>query len=133
MARSAGRNGRLYMGIAAGGTAEPIAFISKFAADMKTNQIKVTAFGDPNEVYVGGLPDATGTFDGYFDDATQQMYTAAIDGLARKMYAYENIVTQPSQYFFTTAIFGFHVEWSVDGSVDISGSWAATSPLNKVG
>lgn len=134
MARIPGRNGRLYMGITgSAATAEPIAFISKFDESFAVGKIKVTAFGDQNEVYVGGLPDASGSFSGFYDDATAQMYTAATDGIARKFYAYTDITHTPIQYWFGTAIFDFKCSWAVDGSVDISGSWQAASPILKVG
>lgn len=134
MARIAGRNGRLYMGISgSAATAEPIAFISKFDESFSVGKIKVTAFGDSNEVYVGGLPDASGSFTGFYDNATAQMYTAATDGVARKFYAYTDITFSPIQYWFGTAIFDFKVAWAVDSSVDISGSWQAASQIIKVG
>lgn len=120
------------MGIAnATAAAEPIAFISKLSLDFKTKMIDVTAFGDTGNVYVNGLPDPGGTFDGFYDDATAQVYTAATDGIARRFYAYPNIST--AQYWFGTAIFDFSTKWSVDGSVDISGNWKPASPIIKVG
>lgn len=132
MARLAGRNGRLYMGIAnATAVAEPIAFISKLSLDFKTKMLDVTAFGDTGSVYVNGLPDPGGSFDGFYDNATAQMYTAATDGIARRFYAYNDITG--SQYWFGTAIFDFSTQWSVDGSVDISGSWKPASAIMKVG
>ena len=82
MGRIAGRNGRVYMGLASGGTAEPIAFLKTWSINFSVDKFDVTAFGDGNKVYVGGLPDASGEFDGFYDDATVQTYTAAVDGVA---------------------------------------------------
>lgn len=132
MARLPGRNGRLYVGIASGGTAEPIAFLSKWKQDANVDQIDVTAWGDSNKVNLAGLPDAKGTFAGFYDNATAQLYTAAVDGVARKFYWYPDTLTN-TQYFFGTAIFDFSIESSVDGSVDVSGNWAATSAFSKQG
>lgn len=132
MARIAGRNGRLYMGLAsATAVAEPVAFISKLKVGFPTADIKVTAFGDGHDVYVSGLPDPGGSFDGYYDNATAQTYTAAVDGIARRFYAYPDITG--TQYWFGTAIFDFSCEWAVDGSVDISGNWKPASTVAKVG
>jgi hypothetical protein len=132
MARIAGRSGRLYAGIGSAGTAEPITFLNKWALNSTTDKIEVTSFGDSTKVYVAGLPDAQGTFGGFYDNATAQLYTAATDGVARKFYLYpDNSLT--TQYWFGTAIFDFNVNGDVAGPVAIDGSFAAASAVSKVG
>jgi hypothetical protein len=132
MARIAGRSGRLYANLTSAGTAEPIAFLTNWSLQATTNKIKVTAFGDTNEVYVGGLPDAQGSLSGWYDNATVQLYTAATDGVARKMYLYPDN-SLATQYFWGTAIFDFSVDIGVDGAAAITGSWAAATPILKQG
>lgn len=132
MARIAGRNGRLYAGIASAGTAEPIAYLNKWSVKFATDKLEVTAFGDTGKAYVSGLPDAQGDFGGFYDNATAQLYTAATDGIARKFYLYPDNTTT-GQYWFGTAIFDFNIDGSVDGPVAIDGSWAASTPVAKVG
>lgn len=132
MARIAGRKGRLYAGIASGGTAEPIAFLNNWSLSFATEKIEVTAFGDSNKTYVGGLPDAEGSFAGFYDDATAQLYTAATDGVARKWYLYPSLDTA-TQYWYGTAIFDFSVEGDVGGAVSVSGSFAGATGTAKVG
>lgn len=132
MPRIAGRNGALYAAITSGGTAEPIAFLNNWSLDFSTEKIDVTSFGDSSMVYVSGLPDVQGTYAGFYDDATPQLYTAAVDGVARRFYLYPNRST-PGQYWFGTAIFDMSIDASVDGAVAISGSLAAASPTSKVG
>lgn len=131
LARIHGRSGRLYVAIASGGTAEPIAFLSKWTADFTTDKVDVTAMGDGNKTYVAGLPDSKGTFAGWYDDATAQLYTAASDGIARKFYLYPSnaLVTQ---YWFGTGLFDFSVSGGSDEAVAVSGSWAAASNVAKV-
>lgn len=131
MARIAGRNGALYAGISSGGTAEPIAFLNQWSLNASTDKSDVTAFGDANKTYVGGLPDAQGQYAGWYDTASAQLYTAAVDGVSRKVYLYPDR-TNTSQYFFGTAIFDFSVEVKVDGGVGISGSFSAASLFAKV-
>lgn len=133
MARIAGRNARLYMNITSGGTAEPIAFINKTDIDMKSERFEVTAFGDGNKVYVAGLPDFNGTFSGFYDNATAQMYTAAVDGVARKFYWYPDVQGTPGQYWFGTAFFDFSVSLDASGTADISGNISAATTVSKVG
>ena len=72
------------MGLASGGTAEPLPFIAKWEVNHSTDKAEVTAMGDRFKVFVGGMPEASGSFNGFLDDATAQTYTAAVDGLARK-------------------------------------------------
>lgn len=135
MARIAGKGGRVYMALASGGTAEPIAFLRSWSINFTTDKNDVTALGDANKVYVADLPDAQGTFDGFYDDATVQTYTAATDGLARKFYLYPNTTGAPGtgQYFFGNILPDFSVTGGVGDSVNISSSWNAASAVSKVG
>ena len=132
MARLHGRNGRLYVNITSGGTAEPIAFLNNWDIQFAVDNAEVTAFGDINKVYVAGLPDASGSFSGFYDDATAQVYTAAADGVARKFYLYPT-TSATGQYWFGTALFDFSVSSSVDGAITISGDFQAASAVTKVG
>ena len=132
MARIHGKNGRLYVDLAGGGSASPVAFLSKWTADFVTDKVDVTALGDGNHVYVAGLPDSKGTITGFYDDATTQLYLAAQDGIPRNMYLYPNTTTT-TQYWFGTALFDFTVTGGVSEAVAISGAWAAASKITKVG
>lgn len=132
MARIAGRNGRIYMGIASGGTAEPVAFQAEWSINFTTPKIDVTAFGDPNKVTVAGLPEATGAFSGFYDESTAQAYTAAVDGVARKFYLYTNTTTN-TQYFFGTINPDVSFSSSVSGATTVSSNWEAASTIAKSG
>lgn len=132
MARIAGRNGSLYANLTSGGTAEPIAYLNHYTLNFSVDTIDVTAFGDQNKVKVAGLPDASGSYSGFYDTATIQLYTAATDGVARKMYLYPDR-TNAAQYWFGTAIFDMSIDGTVDGAVTISGNLAASSIFAKVG
>ena len=132
MSRKSGRLARIYVGIASGGTAEPIAFQTNWTLDSSTDDIDVTAFGDNNKVYVSGLPDASGSFAGFFDDETNQLYTASQDGVARKFYLYtDNTVT--TKYWFGTGLFDFSVDVGVNDALKVSGNFKAASPVIRVG
>ena len=131
MARIAGRNGRLYANITSGGTAEPIAFLNNWSLSFTTDNIEVTAFGDSHKTYVSSLPDVSGSFAGFYDDATAQTYTAATDGVARKFYLYPDN-TSTGKYWFGTAFFDFSVSADVGGAVQVSGDFAAASTVARV-
>lgn len=132
MARIHGKSGRLYAAIASGGSAEPIAFLNAWSIDFSTDKAEVTSFGDTNKVYVSGLPDASGNFGGYYDNATAQLYTASQDGVSRKFYLYPDNATT-GQYWYGTALFDFSVSGGVGDAVSISGNWAAASGVTKIG
>jgi hypothetical protein len=133
MARRHGRNGRVYLSLTSGGTAEPVAYIKSWSLQASSDKVDVTAFGDVNKIYVAGLPDAQGSFDFWYDDATVQTYTAATDGVARRLYLYPDIQNTPGQYWFGTIFPDFSVQSAVDGAIDGSCSWNAASVINKVG
>lgn len=134
MARVAGRNGALYAAITSGGTAEPIAYLTQWTLDQSTDRTDVTSFGDTTKTYVSGLPDAQGTYSGWYDTATAQLYTAASDGIARKFYLYpDRSAGSAGTYWFGSAFFDFSIDTSVDGAVSISGSFAAATATAKVG
>lgn len=133
MARIHGRRGRVYMGVASDtATAEPLPFFASWSINFATDKAEVTAMGDTNKVYVAGLPDASGDFSGFYDDATAQTYTAAVDGLARKFYLYPS-TTLATQYFFGTVLPDFSVNGAVGGAVEVKASWNAASGIAKIG
>ena len=132
MARIHGRRGRVYLAVTSGGTAEPIPFLNSWSMNAQAEKADVTAFGDNNKVYVAGLPDASGEFSGFYDDATAQTYTAAVDGLPRKFYLYPSTLLN-TQYWFGEILPDFSVNGAVGGAVEVSSSWNASSAILKQG
>lgn len=132
MSRIHGRRGRIYLAITSGGTAAPLPFIANWSINFETEKADVTALGDGNMIYVAGLPDASGDFAGFYDDATSQTYTAAVDGQPRRFYLYPNLNT-PGQYWHGEILPDFSVNGAVDGSVEVSVKWNASSEIAKVG
>lgn len=132
MARIHGRFARVYIDITGSGSAEPVPFINSFSIDRSTDRAEVTAMGDGNKVFVTGLPNAEGSYGGFYDSATAQTYTAASDGLARKSYFYSDVNSPTTDYWYTTAFWDFSFESGVGDGQSISGSWAAATDLIKV-
>lgn len=133
MARIHGRSGALYMALTSSGTAEPVAYLNQWSIAFSTDNAEVTAMGDTNKIYVAGLPDCSGSFSGFYDDATVQTYTAAQDGVARKFYLYPNRAGTPGQYWFGTMLPDFSITADVSGAIQVSGDWNAASAVAKVG
>lgn len=132
MARIAGRRGRIYIGIASGAAASPLPFVATWAIQFATDKFEVTTLDDTTKVYVSGLPDSSGTFAGFYDDATAQTYTAATDGTARNLYIYPSLASA-STYFFGTALVDFNLDGDVGGPVKMTAAWSAATPFAKVG
>jgi hypothetical protein len=132
VAREHGKAGRFLIGIASGGTAEPLPFIAQWSIDLATDMADVTAMGDTNHVVVAGLPSAKGSVSGFFDGATNQTYTAAVDGVARKFYLYPDF-TVTATYFFGTCNIDYKLDSSVTDAVKLSANWAAASQVQRVG
>ena len=90
-------------------------------------KVDVTAMGDHNLVYVAGLPDASGDFTGWYDDATSQTYISAVDGVSRNFYLYPNS-NNTLNYFFGQIFPDFSVTGGVAAGVGVKATWNAGSP-----
>lgn len=131
MARHAGRNGRIYLGVAnSAALASPLPFQASWSINQATDKEEVTAFGDTNKVYVAGLPDSNGDFGGFLDDATSQTFIAAIDGQPRNFYLYPDTTLFPNNwYWFGTVIADASSDGSVGGPVNFKSTWSAASAV----
>lgn len=132
MGRIAGRNAAIYLGATTSAAASPVTFQNTWSMNFTSEKIDVTGFGESTKTYVAGIADAQGEFAGFYDDATPQTYTAAIDGLSRRFYLYPSSLT-PTQYFFGTVFADMSVNGAVAGAVEVSASWNAASSIAKVG
>lgn len=140
MSRIHGRNGIAYVAVGntnsvapfnAQSTATPMAFLSDWSINFTVNKVDVTAMGDPNLIWVAGLPDASGDFTGFFDTATAQTYVSATDGLPRNFYLYPSTLMS-GQYFFGTILPDYAVSGGVTAAVSLKSTWNAASPIQRV-
>lgn len=121
----------VYLSATNGALASPVTFQASWSINFNVDKQDVTAFLDSNKVYVAGLPDASGDFSGFWDDATSQTYVAATDGLARNMYLYPNITADPNIYFFGTVLPDFAMDGAVGGPVNMKATWNAASKIQR--
>jgi hypothetical protein len=131
VARLHGKSGVVYVGIASGAVASPIAYLTNWDINFMVDQPEVTAFGDLNKIYVSGLPDASGSFTGWFDDQSRQLYTAARDGIARNFYLYPNTVADPLMYWFGQILPDFSITGGVAEAIGIKANWKASTNVIK--
>jgi len=133
MPRKHGQGDRLYVGIAtSAAAAEPVTFLKSWTMNTSTKRADGTAFEDANEVSLAGKNAANGTFAGWYDDATEQTYTAANDGQPRRTYLYPVAsVGTAGPYWFGETLLDFSASGDVDSVISISGSWSASSDWIK--
>lgn len=135
MARIHGQKGRLYVGLASStAAAEPVAFLNSISMEFSTDKAEVTSFEDANKIYVNGKNDVSGSFSGFFDNATAQLYTAANDGDKRRFYFYPDAtVGTAGPYWYGEGIFDFSVSVDAGDAAKVSGSYTAASDIAKTG
>lgn len=122
------------MGLATSAAApEPIAFVKTWSLNQVTDKEDVTVMGDTNKTYVADLPDASGSFEGFYDDSTVQTYTAALDGLPRKFYLYPDQANLPGQYFFGMILPDFSTSGGAGAPLAFTANWNAASAILKAG
>lgn len=131
MVRRHGRNGQVYLGLTSGTAASALPFQASWSINMVTQKQDVTAFGDGNLVYVAGLPDSSGDFSGFMDDATSQTYIAATDGLPRNFYLYPDAINSPNVYWFGTVLPDFSADGAIAGAVNFKSTWNAASKVQR--
>jgi hypothetical protein len=127
----AGRFGRVYLGVTNGAAASPLPFVASWSLDASTPKIDVTSMGDTNVVNVAGLPSQSGSFGGFMDDTIATTYQAALDGLDRAFYLYPNL-NVATTYFFGRVFVDASFSSAVDGAVEMSSDWAASTSVVKV-
>ena len=132
--RITGANGALYVDIssAANGSAVRVATLADSKRSFVTATFDVTAYEDTNLTYVAGKPDASSTYTGFLDTASDQLWYPSRDGLPRKFYDYIDLTNNPNKYWFGTGIFDFSVDQGVAAAATVSVNMKAASSISRV-
>lgn len=125
MARHAGRYGRVMMSTSAGGVASVVVSLNTWNIDRSTDTTETTSFGDPNKTYVQGLPDVSGSFGGFWDDASTLIFAAAKSSDGVKLYLYPDFVNNPGAYFYGPAWLDASINVEVGGAIGITANFRA--------
>lgn len=133
MARASARNGLVYLdqSQAATGSASPWSYIKSWKISQATDTQEVTSFSDSTKVYVQGLPDASGSFDGFLSLGTNGFQY--LSNGARKMYLYPDATNTPGTYWFGTINLSTDFEGDIGDVLKVSVSWTAASSIGLVG
>jgi hypothetical protein len=104
-----------------------------WSVNFTTQKIDVTAFNDANKRQVVGLPDASGDFSGFWEDAETTLYAASRSSDGVKLYLYADIVNKPNSYVYGPAWVDFTMSVQVSGAVDVKGTWVANGNVGVYG
>jgi hypothetical protein len=135
VSRIHGRNGIAYVAVNPNASASPMAYLSDWTLNFSVAKVDVTAMGDPNLIWVAGLPDASGDFSGFYDTATAQTYVSATDGQPRNFYLYPSTLgvqgVGPGQYFFGQILPDYAIAGGVAAAVSLKSTWNASSTITR--
>ena len=124
-----GARGIVYMGIAAGSAASPVAYISDWTVSIAQTWIEVTGCNSPEKEYTTGIPEVSGEFSGWYDDASSQTYIAARDGIPRNFYLYPAPADIPGLCFSGMILPDFSVTGGVQSAAAVKCAWKAAGPV----
>jgi hypothetical protein len=125
VARYHGRKAKVLISTSGAGTASELIGIRSWNYDRSVDTVEVTAFGDTNKRYVQGLPDATGSFDGFWEDTEGKVWSGVASSDGVKLYMYPDFTNAPTKYVYGPAWLSASIATAVDGAVTVSASFSA--------
>jgi hypothetical protein len=124
MARYHGKAGIVYASTSGSGTATNVASLTEWSINATTDKVETTAFTDTSKNYVQGLPDAQGSFSGFWDDSESKVFAGSRSADGVKLYLYPS-KDAPTKYAYGTAWLDFSLNTSVSDAVKMTGNWSA--------
>jgi hypothetical protein len=113
----------------AGGSAlVVVASLNKWDLDLSKDQVKVTCFNDPNQVYVEGLPDIKGSYAGFYDPVDGLVIFDVIFGTVKPTLSLVPSSLTPLVAFGGRANLGGKISVDANGAISIGGSITANGP-----
>lgn len=115
-----GKGGAIYIGGAKGAGGIRVATKSEFTLNRSRDYVEKTSFGDANKTYLAGLPDVSGSFNGFLDTSGDMLLSAATSD-AQNLYLYASDGTLAG----TSTILIAHGPALIDATVTVSNTDAA--------
>jgi len=122
-----GRNGQVLYD-PAGVTPVALVSLKSWKASFKTDYIDVTCFGDANKVRVPGLPDISGSGDGFWNSSNTVLFAAASATSPGKLKLIPSTV-EPTFFWSGLAYLSADIDVQVGGAPAVSFSWVAAGPF----
>jgi hypothetical protein len=115
-----GKGGAIYIGGEKGAGGTRVAIKAEFTLNRSRDYVDGTSFGDPNKVWLAGLPDVSGTFRGLLDVSGDLMLNSATSD-AQTLYLYASDATLAGSSEYLVA----HGPALIDAQVTVSNTDAA--------
>lgn len=112
MAIKTGRYGKVSWDPAGGTALVQIISINTWTASFKTEFEDVSCFGDTNKVYIPGLMDIKGDFEGFWNSAELALFRAAMSPTPGTLQLMPN-TTEPAFYWQGLAYMGADIDCSL--------------------
>jgi hypothetical protein len=124
MAKYHGKSSVIYVSTTGTSAAVPVVGLMEWSLSRTTDRVESTEFGASNKTYVQGLPDVSGTINGYWDNSEATLYTASTSTDGCKIYIYESSAAT-TKYFYGPAWLDYSESSSVSDAVKVSLTFAA--------
>lgn len=130
MSIKTGRYGKVSWDPAGGSALVQIVSINSWKGSFKTDYEDVTCFGDVNKVYIPGMMDISGTFDGFWNSAELALFKAAMSPTPGTLQLMPN-TTESAFFWQGPAYMDAEIDCSLEapkvtGEFKAAGAW--TSP-----
>jgi hypothetical protein len=126
--RHHGKGGVVEMDVTGGATPIAVASLDYWDLDMTTQKVKVTAFEDPNEVYVIGRPDIKGSYKGWYDSVDGMVLFAAIQSAVAPALKLLPVKTDTTKSFSGKGWMDGKITVDSNGGVAMNGTFVAAGP-----
>jgi len=123
--RHHGKDGEVQMDVTGGATPIAIASLEYWDLDLATQKVKVTAFEDPNEVYVIGRPDIKGSYKGWYDNKDGLVLFDAIQATVPPSLVLLPVKTDTVNKFSGKAWMDGKITVDSKGGIAMSGAFVA--------
>lgn len=123
-----GKGGQVQMDVTGGSTPVAVASLEYWDLDMATQKVKVTAFEDPNEIYVIGRPDIKGTYKGWYDSVDGMVLFTAIQAAVAPSLVLLPHATDTTKKFSGKGWMDGKITVDSKGAVAMSGAFVAAGP-----
>jgi hypothetical protein len=131
MARYTGQRGMVYLSSTAAGTATAVVGLTSWSIDYTVDMVDVSAFGDTNKQYAPSLIDATGSFEGVWDDTESKLFSGSTSSTGVNIYLYP-ATNAPTKYWVIPAwLTGVTMEAGLTDAVSVSSGWSARGNISN--
>jgi len=137
MSIKTGRYGKVSWDPAGGSTLVQIVSINAWKGSFKTQYEDVSCFGDSNRVWIPGLMDIAGTFEGFWNSAELALFKAAMSPTPGTLQLMPN-TTEPGFFWQGPAYMDADIDCSLDapkvtGEFKAAGAWTVPGQILATG